>query len=161
MRNFLEVAALAFCAHASMAFGCSLDSAGCIHALRGLNCNQALHVAPNISLKRTNQSLRDLCGRLAHTLGPLGRGLGSIPPAPPNITRPTAEAGGALAVAKRRAVPRSISSRAQARDSSQASAKHLARLISASRGRACRSVGQAVAFWPNYSLKRTDQSLRD
>ena len=29
------------------------------------------------------------------------------------------------------------------------------------RGRACRFAGLAVAFWPNYSLKRTVQSLRD
>jgi len=61
----------------------------------------------------------------------LGREFGSIPPAPSSITRPTAVAGGALAAAKRRAVPRSSSSRAQARASAQASARHPARLISA------------------------------
>jgi len=78
----------------------------------------------------------------------LGRGLGSMPPAPPNISRPNAEAGAALAAAKRRAVPRRGISRAQARAFSQASARHLARLISAIRTKGCRSVGQAVAFWP-------------
>jgi hypothetical protein len=120
---------------------------------------------PNNSLKRTVQSLRDWSCRLARSLGPLGRGLFSIPPALPSITRPTAEACGALAAAKRRAVPRCVSSQAQARASSRASARHPARhparLISASRTKGCRSVGQAVAFWPNYSLKRTNQSLRD
>jgi len=69
-------------------------------------------------------------------------------PAPPSITRPTAEASGALAAAMRRAVPRWSSSQAQARTSLHASARHPARVISASPGRACRSVGQAVASWP-------------
>jgi hypothetical protein len=73
-------------------------------------------------------------GRLAQALGPLGRELGSIPPALSSITRPTAEAGGALAAAKRRAVPRWGSPQAQARPSACASAWHPARLISASAG---------------------------
>jgi len=64
------------------------------------------HIPPNYSLKRTVQSLRDWSCRLAQALGPLGRELGSMPPAPSSITRPTAEASGALATAKRRAVPR-------------------------------------------------------
>jgi len=70
----------------------------------------------------------------------LGRELGSIPPALPSITRPTAVAGGALAAAKRRAVPRWSSSQAQAQPARGHQPGIRRGWFRQDRGRACRSV---------------------